>query len=293
MNLRYAYYPGCSAQSSAQEYERSLQGCARALGIDLQEIADWSCCGSSPAHFKSHDLASALAGRNILLAESLGVQELLTPCPSCLFNLRSAWMRLQEPGYQEKICSILEMQGEFKVWPKSFLQAVVEDVGLEQIEGHQVQPLKGLRVVCYYGCILNRPPKLMRFDDPEQPQAMDRLLKALGAEVIPYPLKVECCGASYGPTKKKVVVRLSGKLLSLARELGAEAMVTACPLCQMNLDLRQSQVNKGWGEQFNLPVFYFTQLLGLALGLKKRELAFHKLCVSPWPLFAKYELGVS
>jgi heterodisulfide reductase subunit B len=167
------------------------------------------------------------------------------------------------------------------------LQVLVEQVAPETIRAKVVKPLTGLKVACYYGCIMNRPPALMQFDNHENPMAMDNLMTMLGAEVVPYPLKVECCGASYGVPRVDIVTKLSGKLLDVGRSLGVDAFVTACPLCQMNLDMRQGQINSSLKEHFRIPIFYYTQLLGYALGIDRKELGFNKLCVNPRPVFNK------
>ena len=169
---------------------------------------------------------------------------------------------------------------------KSVLQIMVEDVGYERIRSRVRRSLKGLKVVPYYGCLLTRPGDSMKFDNPENPTSMDRLLEALGAEVLPCPLKVECCGASFGIPTRNVVPRLSGRLLKLATELGADAFVVACPLCQMNLDLRQDQISAANKIKFAMPVPYFTQLMAYAFGLDDKAIGFNKLTTSVKPAFA-------
>jgi heterodisulfide reductase subunit B len=253
-----------------------------ALGVVLHDIPDWSCCGSTPAHTVDHVLSAALSARNLAQAETLtGVEGIATPCPSCLTNLKTAGRRMLDPQFKERVNSLLDTPVKQPLPAKSVLQVLFEDVGPAALKERVVKPLAGLKVAPYYGCILNRPPEVMEFDDCENPIAMDRLLEALGAEVVPFPLKVECCGASFGMPRKDMVMRLSGKLLDVAEDNGAMAMATACPLCQMNLDLRQSQINATSGKQHNMPVFYYTQLIGLALGLDKRLLGLNKLCVNP------------
>jgi len=276
-----AYYPGCSAVGTSVEYEKSTRAVCDALGIQLEEIPDWSCCGSSPAHTVNHILSAALSGRNLALAGSMGHDTVATPCPSCLINLRTSARKIEDPELCHKVNALLEEPCEKTVEPKSVLQVIVEDYGVDEVARLIRKPLNGLKVVCYYGCIMTRPPELMRFDDPENPMAMDNLMEAAGAEVLPFPLKVECCGASSGIPRKDIVMRLSGKLLHAAEECGADAIVSACPLCQMNLDLRQSQIRKEGYISKPIPVFYFTQLLGTALGVDKRSLRFDKLVVSP------------
>ncbi len=277
----YAYYPGCSGLGTSQEYEKSTRAVCEALGLSLQEIPDWSCCGSTPAHTVDHTFSCALSARNLDLAEDMGAQAITTPCPSCLTNLVTARHRLQKPEFKQKVDKLLDKPARSSLPVKSVLQVIYEDLGLEKIKTRALHPLKGLKVACYYGCIMNRPPELMQFDDCENPMAMDQIMEALGAEVLPFPLKVECCGASYGIARKDMVMRLSGKLLDTAEELGAHAVVTACPLCQMNLDMRQGQINYAMNSRHKLPVFYYTQLMGKALGLDDAHLGFDKLCVAP------------
>ena len=279
--LSFAYYPGCSGLGTSVEYERSTRAVCKALFMELVDIPDWSCCGSTPAHTVDHVLSAALSARNLAKVESLGRSTVLTPCPSCLTNLRTANHRMEKPEFRERANKLLDAPLTGAVEAKSVLQAIREDVGLKMIAASTVKPLKGLKVAPYYGCIMNRPPELMKFDDHENPMAMDDILTAMGAEVVPFPLKTECCGGSFGVARRDVVAELTGRLLSAAKRAGAEAMVTACPLCQMNLDLRQAQAESATQETFGMPVFYFTQLMGLALGLPEAELGFDKICVSP------------
>lgn len=280
-DLSVAYYPGCSAVGTSVEYEKSTRAVCNALDIRLEEIPDWSCCGSSPAHTVNHVLSAALSGRNLALAADMGHDTVATPCPSCLVNLRTSARKMEDPLFRGKVNELLDAPCGPAVEPKSVLQVIVEDYGLDRVRERVRKSLNGLKLACYYGCIMTRPPELMRFDDPENPMSMDNLMEAAGAEPVPFPLKVECCGASSGIPRKDIVMRLSGRLLKAAEESGAQAIVTACPLCQMNLDLRQRQVRKANGIDRGLPVFYFTQLLGLALGLPERDLRFDKLVVSP------------
>lgn len=287
--LTYAYYPGCSGLSTSLDYERSTRAVCSALGMTLKDIPDWSCCGSTPAHTVDHVLSAALSARNLALAESMGVQSVLTPCPSCLTNLKVAGHRMEKDDFKKEVNALLDHPCANSLTTKSVLQALVQDVGVDKIAERVRKPLKGIKVAPYYGCLMNRPPEVMDFDDPENPVSMDRILQALGADVLDFPLKVECCGGSFGVARKDVVVHLSGKLLGLARDMGADAVVTACPLCQMNLDLRQSQINAHLKETFDLPVFYYTQLAGVALGLDPDHLLLKKLVVKPWKVLHKIQ----
>lgn len=287
MTDSFAYYPGCSGLGTSKEYDRSARAVCAALGIKLVDIPDWSCCGSSPAHTLDHYLSAALAARNLEGVEKMDLDTALTPCPSCLTNLKTATHRMLSPTFRDKVNQLLDKPYEGKVETMSVLQALIEKVGIDAIAARVRRPLKGIKLAPYYGCIMNRPPEVMQFDDPENPVAMDKILAALGAEVVPFPLKVECCGASYGVPRRNIVTRLSGKLLSTARDAGADAMVVACPMCQMNLDLRQEQVNKAMGTNFQMPIIYFTQLMGFAMGLPEKDLGFKKLCVSPKALLSR------
>ncbi|MFZ5427723.1 MAG: CoB--CoM heterodisulfide reductase iron-sulfur subunit B family protein [Thermodesulfobacteriota bacterium] len=285
--LRYAYYPGCSALGTSREYDSSTRAVCEALGMELVDIPDWSCCGSSPAHTVDHRLSCALSARNLAQAELAGdVLGVITPCPSCLSNLKTASVKLRDPGFAAGVSRLLERPVTSSLPVKSVLQAIFEDVGPDEVGRRAFKRLKDLKLAPYYGCLMNRPPDVMEFDDHENPVAMDRLMEAVGARAVPFPLKVECCGASFGVARQDMVERMSGKLLDLAASCGADAMVTACPLCQMNLDLRQDQINSANGTSHQIPVFYFTQLLGLALGADERKLGFGMLAVSPGKVLA-------
>ncbi|MFP5259543.1 MAG: CoB--CoM heterodisulfide reductase iron-sulfur subunit B family protein [Acidobacteriota bacterium] len=287
MSEAIAYYPGCSGLGTSKEYDTSTRAVCAALGLSLVDIPDWSCCGSTPAHTKDHYLSCALSARNLQLVSNMGMKAAATPCPSCLTNLRTANHRIEADAFKEKVNKLLDEPYEGDVNAISVLQALVETVGLDTIKSAVRTPLKGLKVACYYGCIMNRPPELMAFDDWENPMAMDNILAALGAEVVPFPLKVECCGASYGIPRPDVTANLTGKLLEAAVGIGADMVAVACPLCQMNLDLRQGQVNRAMGTSYRIPVPYFTQLMGVALNIPDAEIGFGKLNVDPRPVLSK------
>lgn len=283
--MNIAYYPGCSGQGTSIEYDRSTRAVCAALGMTLHDIPEWSCCGSTPAHSVDHTLSTALSARNIMQAKSLGAERITTPCPSCLGNLKTARHRLHNAGMMSSVRSILDMDMPEKAedLPDTFsvLQLLVEEIGVDAIAKLVRRPLKGLKVAPYYGCLMSRPAGIMKFDDPEHPTAMDKVLEALGMEVIDFPLKTECCGASMGIPRREVTARLSGRILETARNYGADVIAVACPLCQMNLDLRQPQAAAFMRTTFNLPVLYFTQLMGLAFCLPEQDLMLEKLCVSP------------
>lgn len=293
--MKYAYYPGCSGHGTSVEYEASTRAVCNALNMDLVEIEDWNCCGSTPAHSVSHELSGALAARNLLQAAKTGADCVISPCPSCSSNLKMARHRMQNPAFKAKVDELLDAPtpanadgGADLMETYSVLQAIVENVGVENIVSRVTYPLEGIKVVTYYGCLLSRPAHVAKFDDPENPVSLDNIMKALGAEVLPFALKTECCGAAMGIPDVNIPGSLSGRILDTAKAVGAEAVVTACPLCHMNLDLRQRQAARISKKSFfGLPVFYYTQLIALAFGLPKNAMRLDKLAVNPYPLLDK------
>ncbi len=284
--MKYAFFPGCSLESTAWDFNKSTRAVCRALGIELTDIPDWVCCGSTPAHASSSSLAVALPVVNLLKAEAMGLP-VMTACASCYARLRTANHKvhnnLEEQGRAERITG-KRYVGNVKV--HHVLDVLVNHFGLDHVRAKIVRPLSGLRVASYYGCLLTRPPEIVAFDNAEHPTCMDDLVAVLGAEPIEWPYKTECCGASLSMTRTSVVSRLGHKLLSMTRQAGAECIVVACPLCQVNLDLRQADASKAHGELPRTPVLYITQLLGLALGLSHKELGINALSVSADALLA-------
>ena len=293
--MKYAYYPGCSGHGTSVEYEASTRAVCNALNMDLVEIEDWNCCGSTPAHSVSHELSGALAARNLMQAAKTGADCVISPCPSCSSNLKMARYRMQKPAFKAKVDELLDSPtpanadgGADLMETYSVLQAIVENVGVENIASRVTYPLEGIKVVTYYGCLLSRPAQVAKFDDPENPVSLDNIMKALGAEVLPFALKTECCGAAMGIPDVNIPGSLSGRILDTAKAVGAEAVVTACPLCHMNLDLRQRQAARISKKSFfGLPVFYYTQLIALAFGLPRNAMRLDKLAVNPYPLLDK------
>ena len=228
--MKLAYYPGCSGQGTSAEYERSTRAVCRALEIGLKEISDWSCCGSTPAHACDHVLSSALSARNLALAAAEGAERVGTPCPSCLANLKTAKYRMQDEAFRDKVNALLDNPCPEEL-PEtvSILQVLVEDYGTGAIAEKVKKPLEGIKVACYYGCLMSRPADIMQFDDAENPMAMDNIMTALGAEVVPFPLKTECCGAAMGIPRRDITARLTGRILERAQAFGADAVVVACP----------------------------------------------------------------
>ncbi|SFQ95245.1 CoB--CoM heterodisulfide reductase iron-sulfur subunit B family protein [Desulfoscipio geothermicus] len=272
--MKYAYFPGCCDHTSAREYDISTRAVCRELGIELVEIPDWNCCGSTPGHSTSHLLGVALAARNLALVAEMGLEECTASCAACYQRLAMANVEMQS---NKKLCDKVNWvtgkpyHGGVRV--KSILE-IISGLQPEQISSRLVKPLDNLKTAVYYGCLMVRP-KAVQVDDPENPLVMDHLLQAAGAETIDWCSKTECCGASLAISNEDVVLKLTGKILAEATRAGADCIVTACPLCHFNLDMRQKKINQVFGTGYRLPVFYFTQLIGLAIGISPDDLSFN------------------
>ena len=288
--MKYAYYPGCSLHSTASDYQQSIDSVFQKLAVELQEIEDWTCCGASAAHVSDVLLPLALPAKDLLKVEKTGL-EVMVPCAACYNRMRQANHKLRENAdLRRRVNEALraDYHGQAKV--RHISDVVVNEYGLEAIAKLLVGDLKGMKVVCYYGCLSARPQKIVAFDDPVYPSYLDRLIRTLGGEPLEWPFKTECCGGSFSVSKKDIVLKLTHDLLDMAQNLGAEAIVVDCPLCQFNLDFRQGEVEKKYGAHFALPVFYFTQLLGLCLGLRGEALGLKKLNVEPFGLLESKNL---
>jgi heterodisulfide reductase subunit B2 len=282
--MSYLFFPGCSLDSTAGDYQLSTTAVARSLGLQLPELPDWTCCGSTPAHQENELLSLALPARNLQAAAG---STLAVCCAACFNRLKTANHKLKNSARaRTAVREVLGSAYDGSTPVKHLLDILVHDVGLKKVSERVCKPLKGLKVAAYYGCLLVRPPAVTEFDDPENPRMLDDLIAAAGAEMVEWPHKTECCGAGYSVTDAAIVRELSREILAMARDAGADCIATACGMCQLNLDLRQGDIEKESGEKFGLPVFYFTQLLGLAFGLTPGELGLRRLVVSPDKLLA-------
>jgi heterodisulfide reductase subunit B len=289
--MRYSYYPGCSLDATGKQYGESIHAVAKDLGVELVELDDWNCCGATAYMNVNEVLSFCLSARNLALAGNTGNgKELVTACNACYTNLRKTEVYLNQfPEIREKVGQALaeaNMKYEGGVVTKHFLQVLVEDVGLERIKANVKRPLTGLRVAPYYGCQIVRPYGIQ--DDADNPMMMDRLLEALGATPTQYAMKVMCCGGSLMGTREEVALRLCRNLLLCAQEAKADCIAVACPLCQMNLDAYQVAINRNYGTNFSLPIVYFTQLAGLAFGLKSDALGMQRCIVPATQIAARY-----
>jgi len=287
--MRYAYYPGCSLEATGRPYEESVALVAKALGIELVELEDWNCCGATAYMSVNEALSFSLSARNLCQAKKIG-DTLVTACSACYTNLRKTEAYLVEfPEMKTKVDAALAEAGlhyEGGVVTKHFLQTVVQDVGLDRIKSLVKHPLSGLRVAPYYGCQIARPYGIE--DDADNPTMMDKLLTALGATPTYYPMKTVCCGGSLMGIRKEVALRLCRNILLCAQQYEAQCVAVTCPLCQMNLDAFQAAVNKSYGTHFNLPIVYFTQLMGVSFGLNSKDLGLDQCIVPAKQVTAKY-----
>lgn len=295
--MSYIYYPGCSLKSTGRAYEESLLAVFAALDIPLKELEDWNCCGATAYMSISELKAFALSARNFALAERQNGEEdyaeIVVPCAACYLGLNKAHRYLAEyPELRKKIDRALEAGGlkyNDKVHVRHPLDILVNDIPAEKITSQVKKPLEGIKVACYYGCQLVRP--YADFDDSHNPQTMDKLIKLLGGEVVDWPLKTRCCGGSLTGTVQDVGIRLSYVLLAEARKRGCDIVATACPLCQFNLECYQKRMSNLYGDELNLPVLYFTQLMGHAFGLESRKLGLNRVFIKPSRVFSKKEGG--
>jgi heterodisulfide reductase subunit B len=270
----YAYFPGCSLEATNRAYDVSTRSVAKCLGVVFEELDDWNCCGATAYMAVNEKLSFALGARNLALAEALG-RDLVAPCSGCYLVLRKANKYLAEnPELRAEIKATLAaggMQYNGTVKVRHALDVVVSDIGEAVVRAHVSRPLTGLKVVPYYGCQISRP--FGDIDDPEDPQMMDRLVTWLGGDPVPFPLKAKCCGGMMMTTHAQTGLALSGKILKCACDLEADCIITACPLCQINLEAYQDRVSRTLASDCRIPILYFTQLMGVAFGLSAEALA--------------------
>jgi heterodisulfide reductase subunit B len=273
--MDYAYFPGCSLESTGIAYDKSLRAVFRALGLGLREIDDWNCCGATAYMSVKETVSFAISARNLALAERMEVEDIVAPCSACYLVLAKTRRFLMErPELKVKVDEALAAAGlrcECRCRIRHPLDVLINDVGVEAIIAKAPRRLTGHRFACYYGCQMVRPERYFE-PDREFPMALDELLVALGAEEVDYPLKVRCCGGSQMVTNEEVGLALTQDLLESAKDLDVTGIVTTCPMCQHNLELYQDQISARAGRDLHIPILYFTQPLGLALGCEPRAL---------------------
>jgi heterodisulfide reductase subunit B2 len=284
----YTYFPGCSLETSNRAYDVSTRNVARVLGLEMRELEDWNCCGSTAYMAIDERRGAILSARNLALAERQG-RDLVTVCSGCYLALHRTNERLAKSpelrGCVRDALAAGDMEYRGTVRVRHFLDVLIHDLGREAIQRHLVRPLDGLRVACYYGCQLTRP--YATFDDAEFPSTMDQLMSWIGATAVDFRLKTKCCGGMLMVIEQDAGLDASGELLREAREARADCVSTACPLCQFNLESQQDEISKRTGTDCRIPVLYFTQVLGTALGLGAEELALGEALTPVKQLFAE------
>jgi heterodisulfide reductase subunit B len=276
-----AYYPGCSLESTATEFGHTFEAVCEALDLELFEPPGWVCCGSTPAHTTDPELAAYYAIVNLSIVERMGLNQMVAPCLGCYQRFRAAAYELErDPGLAARVADKVGYEYQGTVETLHSVETLLERVGLDAIRDRVKKPLEGLRVACYYGCATTRPPKYTGAESPENPTSMEDIIRALGAEPVDWSYKTDCCGGSLGISQTSLAWELSAKILENARTYGVDLMVTACPLCQVNVEGRQVQMNLG----FEMPVLYITQLMTLAFGLEEKKAELAKLLIDPHPI---------
>jgi heterodisulfide reductase subunit B len=290
--MKYAYYPGCSSLSSSSAYDATSRMVAEALGLQIEEIRDWNCCGATEYFSIDHLPAYALVARNLALIDPKETPQVVAPCSACYVNLKKVDENMAKyPKLNAQVNEALAA-GNLSYTPGSvktrhLLDVICNDVGCEAVMEKVTKPLAGLTLVPYYGCYIGRPEK--SFDDTENPQTLDRLLEGLGATVPDYSLKSSCCGGHMTQIGTDVALGILRRLIDLADRLGGDAMVVPCPMCQLNLDAYQSYVNSRYGTNYKMPIVYFTQMMGLAMGMDPATLKFEEGVVPAKAMLDKWQ----
>jgi len=282
--MKLGYYPGCSLHATGREYGESTVATLRALEVELREIDDWSCCGATSAHATNHLLSVALPARNLALAEAQGLDEVLAPCAACFSRLATARHEIAaDAALAQRVASVLDRPFTNHVAVRNVVDVL--RASIPALKAKVMKPLAGMKVACYYGCLLLRPTEIAGFDDPEAPTSMEDVVRATGATPVGWNMRLECCGAALSLARTSSVVRLGRAIVEDARRAGADAIAVACPMCHSNLDFRQSAMTRR-GEA-EMPVVYLTELVGLALGIDPAELGLGRHFVSTSSLVAR------
>ncbi len=280
--MKIGYYPGCALHGSSNDYEQSLRACLGRLDVDLAEIQDWICCGATAAHSLNHKLSLALPARNLALAEQQSMDDLLAPCPLCSMQLLKVSADIKDAEARTELSAIVELPLEGRTRVLNLIE-VFEKVGLDTLASAVTTKQESIQAACYYGCLLTRPPQIVTFDDAEQPQSMEAVLKAMGIKTVDWNFKTECCGAGMTMADESTVLELCHRILENAHAHDANCLVVACPMCHVNLDIKQSAVSRHYGTA-PMPVYYLSDLAGLALGLAPDELGINRhFTEAKWP----------
>lgn len=294
--MKYGYMPGCSLEKNASAYNQSTLALTGPFDLQFVELEDWNCCGATE-YFSINILpAYAIVGRNLAIAAQQKINndthQLVSPCSACFLNLKKTDHYMGESKDLNKKVNQALGAGGLSYEPGSvkvrhLLEIFVKDVGFDAIAEKVTKPLYNLKIAPYYGCLLTRPVLDETFDKAEYPTSLDTLMEKLGATVVDFPLKTHCCGGHMTQISEGVALDLLHRLLKNAADYEADAIVTLCPMCQLNLDAYQDAVNRKYGTSFHMPILYFTQMIGLAMGMQPADLGFGKELVDAGPALAK------
>ena len=288
--MNYSFYPGCSLHASGREYDISTRAVFKALDIGLKEVPDWFCCGATPAHNVDELLSLSLCAKNLSLAEAVE-GDLAVACAACFSRLKVTQHHLKDDAVKRKqVETAIDGPAAIGKPVKHILEILAREFGLARLEERVKKPLLGLKVACYYGCLLTRPPQVPDLDDCEDPSIMEDILRSVGAEPVEWSHRMECCGANFTLSRPGVVLKLSGAILESARRAGADCIMVACPLCHGNLDIRQESIEEKSRTSYDTPIFYVTQLVALALGVSSDKLGFESVIIDPKPLLKEKQL---
>lgn len=283
--MKFGYYPGCSLEGISVEYDHSMRSLFTALDVTYEDLPDWICCGTLAAPSMSRLLGLATPMWNVAQAGQQGYEQLIAPCSACVYHFKNAAQQVAgDQLLRADVEAVVGMPLDEVPPTVHPLEILVSDGFESRIKSSIQRDLSELKVVCYYGCHISRPTKVMQFDDPENPQSMDQVLSWAGVETLEWSGKVECCGAHFSMIKPEISVDLCATLVESALEVGAEAIIVACPMCHANMDARQGQIAEKLGKILDLPILYFSQVLGYALGIEPKALGFKKHLVDPLPL---------
>jgi len=287
--MKYAYYNSCSLPTTGKEYDISLRAIFEILKINIVDLGKWICCGSTLAHHSSRLLSISLPMKNLSEVEKAGLKAIVVPCSACYAQFKAAQHEIeQSPEIKKKVEHIIEYQFKDKVEVYHPLEVLACDDIISKMPGLVKRNLSGIKIACYYGCLLVRPPKVTLFrDECEYPMSMDNILRACGFKTIEWSYKTECCGGSLALSRPDVIRKLSKFIFDDAKASGANAIANPCIFCQMNLDSRQQEIEKSYGTSYRLPVLYFSQLVALALGVPYKKLMFQRHFLNPEVIFKK------
>ena len=281
--MKVSYYPGCSLHGMGKEYDQSMRAVSRALNIEIKEVDDWSCCGASAAHNTNFDLSVALPARNLIAAEK-DAMDLMVPCAACFNRFKTTEHHLKaDKDLKARIEGVLGEKYQGGIAIRNPIDVIYNEIGIDALSAKVLKPLAVLKPVSYYGCLLLRPPDVCQFENYENPFMLDKIMESIGADVKNWSYKTDCCGGSLSVSKTAIVTEMCDKLMSGAKEAGANCLVTACPMCMANLEMRPSSNMK-------MPVFYFTELISLALGLPGSKETFKTHLTDVRPLLTQLRL---